>query len=276
MNIKPLVDRSIYVLREVKARFKNPCILYSTGKDSTTLLNLVREAFFGEIPFDVVFIDTGFQFKEMYDFLEFIRGLWGFNLVRAKHPLAGKIDHKVTSFFDCCNTLKTQALRTVIEKHGYDAVIAAIRRDEHYIRNLERVFSPRDRSFRWKIIARKKNETGDSPFLSLQPVELWNLYQTRFLNVHHVRVHPLLWWSEVDVWRYILNRKLPVNPLYFSRGGYRYRSLGCKCCTFPVPSKAKTIKEIIREIEESKTSEREGRIQDKEKIMRKLRALGYM
>jgi len=280
MFLKELVDKSIYILREAKAEFKNPCVLWSTGKDSTTVLSLIREAFFGEIPWDVVHIDTGWKFKEIYEFRDRLQKEWGFNLVIAKSPLAGKINPTMgnVTHFECCTKLKTEPLRNLIEEKGYDAVIVSIRRDEHAMRNVERVFSPRDRNFRWKLVERKKGETGDTPFESLQPAELWNLYRNYFEDAHHVRVHPLLHWTEVDVWRYIKDRNLPVNPLYFSRNGKRYRSLGCKTCTVPIESDAKTVDQIITEVLMSKVPERVGRIQDKEResIMRQLRALGYM
>jgi len=279
-NIENLVKKSIYVLREAKAEFKHPCVLWSTGKDSTAVLSLIKEAFFGEIPWDVVHIDTGWQFKEIYEFRDKLQKDWGFNLVVAKSPLAGKINPttgKVTHF-ECCTKLKTEALRNLIEEKNYDAVVVSIRRDEHTMRNIERVFSPRDRNFEWKLVARKESKTGDAPFDSLQPTELWDLYRNYFVNAHHVRVHPILHWTEIDIWKYVKDRNLPVNPLYFAKNGKRYRSLGCRTCTEPFESDADTIDKIIQEISTTKTPERAGRKQDKEvkHIMRRLRALGYM
>jgi len=94
----------------------------------------------------------------------------------------------------------------------------------------------------------------------------------------HVRVHPLLHWTELDVWKYLKEKKAPINPLYFSREGKRYRSLGCVPCTKPIRSRAKTIEEIVRELKETQEKERSGRSQDKENAsnMERLRALGYM
>lgn len=279
-HLDEIVNKSIYILREVRAEFKNPCILWSTGKDSTTILSLVREAFFGEIPWDVVHIDTGWQFEEVYEFREMLQEEWGFNLVIAKSPLAGKINPRFSniSHFECCIKLKTKPLRDVIEKNGYDAVIVSIRRDEHAMRNIERVFSPRDREFRWRLVREKSSMIGDAPFESLQPIELWDLFRNYFKDAHHIRVHPILHWTEVDVWRYIKTRRLPTNPLYFSKDGRRFRSIGCKTCSVPIPSHASSIDEIIEEVLTSTETEREGRVQDKEEehIMRRLRALGYM
>lgn len=272
--MKELVEKSIYILREAKAQFQNPCICFSGGKDSTVLLYLARQAFFGRIPFEVVFVDTNWQFPETYDFIRFLQKAWNFKLVVARYPKI--LDPRKVGHEKCCYCMKTLALKSIIEKRKYDAVITSIRRDEHYIRNLERVFSPRDRNFRWQLLRPKKEDaTGDSPFESLQPVELWNIYRGDFENVHHVRVHPLLHWTELDVWKYIQKESIPVNPLYFSRDGYRYRSIGCRLCTAPVRSNARTIDEIIAELETTRVAERAGRIQDKENLMRQLRAMGY-
>jgi len=288
-NLEKLVDTSVYILRETEAQFKNPCVLWSTGKDSTVMLSLIRESFFGEVPWDVVHIDTGWKFPEIYEFRDGMSKEWNLPLVVATSPLAGKVNPKFgnISHERCCQKLKTDTLRSIIEEKGYDAVVVSIRRDEHYMRNLERVSSPRDKKFKWNFLRRKKrNEKGDSPFEPLQDTELWNLYASDFGEVHHVRRHAILHWSEVDVWEYIKSRNLPYNPLYradyvanaYSEfKGQRFRSLGCKTCTFPVCSGASEVDEIISEIKIAKVPERSGRVQDKEKeqVMRKLRALGY-
>ncbi|MCK4482994.1 phosphoadenosine phosphosulfate reductase family protein, partial [Candidatus Bathyarchaeota archaeon] len=111
-----------------------------------------------------------------------------------------------------------------------------------------------------------------------QPAELWDLYVRPSEDFSHMRVHPILHWTEFEVWQYMKQEKLPVNPLYFAKDNKRYRSLGCMPCTVPIPSNAATIDEIVEEIRTSKTPERAGRAQDKEKayMMQKLRALGYM
>ena len=181
------------------------------------------------------------------------------------------------SRFQCCNALKTITLKNVIKKYNFDAIIVSIRNDEHGVRGKERYFSPRDKEFRWKTS--KIKQDGDSGLESLQDAELsgWNLYSTYFgEDVDHVRVHPLLHWNEIDIWQYIKQEKLPINPLYFDVNGKRYRSIGCKHCTKSIKSKAKNVDEIIEELKITKTSERAGRTQDKEEIMEQLRALGYM
>ena len=279
MGLEELVSKSIYVLREAAAKFKKPCILWSTGKDSTTTLSLCREAFFGEVPFPVLHIDTGWKFPEIYEFRDKLADEWKLDLRIVKHPQSGKLHPSKVGHLKCCHTLKTLALRDYLEKEGFDAVIVSIRRDEHYIRMVERVFSPRDREFRWRH--------GENPFVYEQDVELWDIYPSDFgEGVSHVRIHPLLHWTEIEVWEYVKARKLPFNPLYradyveekYGWKGKRFRSLGCMPCTKPIDSNASTIDEIIRELQETREPERRGRVQDKEaeEIMRRLRALGYM
>jgi len=278
--LRDFEQKSIFVLREAKARFENPAVLWSTGKDSTATLHLIRKAFFNEVPFPVVHIDTGRKFKEIYEFRDELAKRWNLNLIVARNEEALRegVSPETRSRFECCSLLKTEALKRCIEEHGFDALIVSIRRDEHEMRNIERYFSPRDKRFRWHIVRpKRRGERGDAPFESLQPVELWGLFQTDFgPECSHVRVHPILHWTEVDVWEYVKREGIPVNPLYFSKRGLRYRSLGCECCTQPIKSKAKSIDEIIEELRTTRERERAGRAQDKEMLMRRLRALGYM
>lgn len=296
--LEELVNKSVYILRETVAQFKNPCIMWSTGKDSTTCLSLCREAFpYGAVPFPVLHIDTGWKFKSMYSFRDQLAKEWNLDLVVAKSPRAGIMNPTLgDSHQECCTVLKTKALRQTIEKHGFDAVIVSIRRDEHYVRNMERVVSPRDREFKWHLVRKKTAEEeaegglrsdplADSKkgyahdLLSENTVDLWSfVIRTDDPNVHHDRVHPLLHWTELEVWEYIKDRKLPVNPLYFAKNGYRYRSLGCSTCTSPIRSDADSIDKIVAELETTRVPERSGRAQDKEAgdCMSRLRYLGYM
>ena len=260
--MKRLEEKSIYVIREAYSKFNNIAALWSTGKDSTVLLWLCRKAFFDEIPFPVIHIDTGFKFEETYSFRDKIVKEWGLNLIIAKNEEALRKGMNPTrGRFQCCNALKTEALKQCIREHKFDAILLGIRRDEHGVRNKERFFSPRDENFEWNIWE--------------QPLEAWDIC-TIDEEADHYRVHPLLHWTEIDVWKYIKEEGLPVNPLYFSRNHRRYRSLGCKPCTSPIESDAKNIDEIIKEIEESDIRERYGRVQDKENLMERLRVLGYM
>ncbi len=276
--MRELVSKSEYILREARSSFRNPAVLWSTGKDSTCMLSLIRNLF-GEVPFPVVHLDTGRKFPEIYEFRDKLSAEWGLDLIVARNEEAmGRVSPR--KHLECCNALKTETLKQVLRKHGFDALIMSIRRDEHYMRNLERFFSPRDEEFRWHIVKPKEpGEVGDAPFESLQNVELWDLYQTDFgEGCSHVRVHPMLHWTELDVWRYTKKENLPVNPLYFSRDGKRFRSLGCMPCTTPIQSGASDMDEIISELETTRIPERSGRAQDKEReeTMRKLRSLGYM
>ncbi len=279
--IDHLIEKSVFILRESTAQFKNLCMLWSTGKDSTATLDLCRRAFFGKVPYPVLHIDTGWKFPEMYEFRDKIAKEWGLDLRVVRSPKAGILAPDKVSHKDCCHTLKTTALKDYIEREGFDAVIVSIRRDEHYMRAAERIFSPRDKDWRWKHYRpRDKKESGDSPFVYQQDTQIWDIHSSDYLEMgaSHVRVHPILHWTEREVWLYIRERGLPVNPLYYSNNGKRYRSLGCAPCTNPIDSNAKTIDEIVDELAVTKTRERAGRAQDKDKeqIMRHLRSLGYM
>jgi len=265
LDLKDLENKSLYILREAYYEFKNPAALWSTGKDSTTLLHLCRKAFFGKIPFPVIHIDTGYKFKQMYKFRDEIAKEWGLNLIIAKNEQAMKegVSPK-NGKFNCCTRLKTQALMMCLEEYSFDALLLAIRRDEHGIRAKERYFSPRDKEFKWNY--------------KDQPLEMWDQYQTQDEKGTHTRVHPILHWRELDIWEFIRQEKLPVNPMYFAKNHKRYRSLGCQPCTIPIDSDAKTVDEIVEELKVTKIAERSGRAQDKERAftMQKLRALGYM
>lgn len=264
-DLNELENRSIYVIREAYKQFKDMAMLWSIGKDSTTLLWLCRKAFFGEIPFPVIHIDTSYKFKEIYDFRDKYTKEWNLKLIvgRNEEALAQKMGPDKGKF-ECCNALKTEALKQVIAKQGFKALLLGIRRDEHGIRAKERYFSPRNTEFKWSY----KN----------QPPELWDYFKSRSEDGTHIRVHPLLHWTELDVWRYVQREKIPIVNLYFAKNGKRYRSIGCATCCNPIASNAKTIDEVVEELKVTKVAERSGRAQDKEKayMMEKLRALGYM
>lgn len=263
--LQELESKSIYIIREAYYQFKKVALLWSIGKDSTTLLWLTRKAFFGKIPFPVIHLDTSYKFKEIYDFRDEYVRKWDLNLIIAKNEGAlNKHMYPEKGRFICCTQLKTDALKKVINKYKFDALYLAIRRDEHGIRAKERVFSPRDEDFKWDYLN--------------QPAELWEQYQNKQNDEEHVRIHPLLAWREIDVWEYVRSEKMPIVSLYFAKKGKRYRSVGCECCCNPIDSNADTIDKIINELETTRISERSGRAQDKERsfMMQKLRSLGYM
>ena len=265
-NLSELESKSIYIIREAYHQFKDIAALWSIGKDSTTLVWLCRKAFFGKLPFPVLHIDTSYKFPDMYRFREEYGQKWGLKVLvtRNEEALAAGMGPDQGDKFGCCNALKTEALKQAIKQYGFKALLLGIRRDEHGIRAKERYFSPRDEKFQWDY--------------ENQPPELWDQYKSKAAEEEHIRVHPLLHWTELNIWEYIKREKIPITHLYFAKDGKRYRSIGCETCCAPVPSEADTIDKIIHELKTTNTSERAGRAQDKESVdtMQKLRALGYM
>lgn len=267
-------------------------MLWSVGKDSTVLLWLARKAFLGHVPFPLVHIDTAFKIPEMIEYRDKLALEWKLNMVYGQNEQALKEKRTypdgALSRVECCKALKTDALRNTLagtwtryrmdhekktyvvdeNKEPYTGVIVGVRADEEGSRSKERYFSPRDKRSDWDV--------GD------QPPELWNQFKTDFAPGTHIRVHPLLDWTELDIWEYIQKEGIPVVPLYFDQGkGERYRSLGCYPCTFPVESPAKSIKDIIAELKTGKfknIAERSGRAQDAEDGggLETLRRGGYM
>lgn len=268
-HLDMLESKSIFIMREAFKKFKKLAMLWSVGKDSTTMIALVRKAFFGRVPFPVIHIDTRKKFKEMYEFRDKCVKNWNLNLIISRNEEADRLGIGPQDKIACCNARKTEALKQTMTKYGFEALILGIRRDEHGIRAKERVFSPRTKDFMWDY--------------KDQPPELWDQFKTKKESEQHLRIHPLLHWTEIDVWEYVKREGLPVNPLYFAKKWpdgiwRRYRSLGCETCTAPVESNAKSVDEIIEEIKTTKVAERSGRSQDKERAyaMQKLRVLGYM
>jgi len=264
-HLDQLEAQSIYILREAYRKFDDLAMLYSVGKDSTALAHLARKAFLGKIPFPLVHIDTTYKYPEMIEFRDRMARQWGAELVVGKNSAAieaGMGPGK--GRLACCEALKTMGLSMLLEEKGYKGLFLGIRRDEEGSRAKERVFSPRDKNFEWAY--------------KDQPPELWDQYNTDFGPDTHVRIHPILGWTEIDIWRYIEREGIEVCPLYFARDGKRFRSLGCAPCTGPISSNAATVAQIIEELEHDKTPERAGRAQDQEAAyaMQKLRARGYM
>ena len=264
-HLDKLEHQSVFILREAYKKFKKLAMLWSIGKDSNVLLWLARKAFYGHVPIPLVHIDTSYKIPEMIAFRDKYAKEWNLNLIvgQNKAALADGMNHTKGRMV-CCSALKTAGLQQIMEQYDYKGLILGIRRDEESTRAKERYFSPRDKNFEWDF--------------KDQPPELWEQFKTNFDENTHIRIHPLLHWTEVNVWEYIKRENIPFVDLYYSKNGKRYRSLGCAPCTFPIDSNASTVDEIITELKATKSSERAGRAQDQEDTyaMQKLRAKGYM
>ncbi len=281
-HLKQLEAESIYILREVAASFSNPVMMYSIGKDSSVMLHLAMKAFYpAKPPFPLLHVDTLWKFKEMIEFRDKRVKELGVDLVVHTNPEGKEMDINPFIHGSKVHTdiMKTQALKQALNKGGYDAVIGGARRDEEKSRAKERIFSFRDRHHRWD----PKN----------QRPELWNIYNTRIDKGESVRVFPISNWTELDIWQYIYLEDIPIVPLYFAKERpvveyegakimvddermpkelrekavmqkVRFRTLGCYPLTGAVESSATTLPEIIQEMLLSRTSEREGRVIDKD------------
>ena len=290
-HLDELEHRSVHIIREAYASFKSLAMLWSIGKDSTVLLWLARKAFFGHVPFPLVHIDTSYKIPEMIAYRDRLVREWHLNLIYGRNAVAledrqtfpaGAVDR-----LTCCKLLKTDALKHTLsgewpryrfnhatsayeidpDREPFTGVIVGARADEEGSRSKERYFSPRNRESVWNV--------GD------QPPEFWNQYKTDCAPGTHVRIHPLLDWTELNIWEYIERERIPVIALYLDQGeGTRYRSLGCGPCTNPVDSNAHSISDIIVELRSgrfSNTAERSGRAQDAaDGGLETLRRDGYM
>ena len=258
-----LEARSIYILREAYSRVDPLAMLWSIGKDSTALLWMVRKAFYGRVPFPLILLDTKMELDEVYQFRDWLTKEWSLPVQNEMCPPEEDMDQTLPPATRAA-TRKTEGLKNLMLREKYRGVILGIRRDEQAMRAKERVFSPRTLD-------------GDWDFKD-QPAEFWDQYKTDFPDGCHVRIHPLLHWTELDIWRYTKRENIPYVPLYLARGGKRYRSLGEKNITFPIASNAATIDDIIHELETTKAPERAGRAMDHETedSFEILRASGYM
>jgi len=262
-KLAELEARSIYILREAYNRIKPLGMLWSLGKDSNVLLWLTKKAFFGHVPFPCILLDTGEEFPEVYSFRDQYVKEWQISYISALCPPIEETDPALPPNSRAA-ARKTLGLKNIIDKHHFKGILLGIRRDEQVIRSKERIFSSR-------------LATGEWLFRS-QPMEFWDQFKTDFPRDVHLRIHPLLDWTELDIWLYIQRENIPVVPLYFARDGKRYRSLGEKNITYPIESAASNIEEIIAELRITKESERAGRIMDHEQedAFEKLRMAGYM
>lgn len=293
--LKELENESIEILRETAAGFRKPVMMYSIGKDSSVLLHLARKAFYpAPIPFPLLHVDTTWKFKEMISFRDKVIAETKSELI--VHTNQAGVEANITPFntnaSEYTRVMKTVALREALDLHGFDAAIGGSRRDEEKSRAKERIFSVRDPGHRW-------NPREQRP-------ELWNTFNTRLAPGQTMRVFPISDWTEADIWHYILQEKIEVNPLYFAkerpmvaRGEQmimvdddrfpllngevpfmkevRFRTLGCYPLTAAVESAATTIEEVVEEVLQVKLSERATRLIDGENevSMEKKKMEGY-
>ena len=295
IKVGALESEAIYILREVVAQFEKPVLLFSGGKDSITLVQLARKAFFpGKIPFPLMHIDTGHNFPETIEFRDRLVKELGVELIVRNvqdNIDAGKVKEE-TGKYASRNMLQTETLLDAIEEFGFDACIGGARRDEEKARAKERIFSVRDDFGQW-------DEKNQRP-------ELFDMLNGRIDLGQNVRVFPISNWTEVDVWSYIQKEKIEIPSIYFAhkretfiRDGLiwsandevvyreedekveermvRFRTVGDMSCTAAVLSSASDIDTIVDEIRESTISERGARIDDKrsEAAMEKRKQQGY-
>ncbi len=281
-HLKQLEAESIHIIREVVAEFRNPVMLYSIGKDSSVMLHLARKAFYpAPPPFPLLHVDTTWKFKDMIEFRDrYVKEELGLELIVYINEEGRRLNiHPLDDSEKHTELMKTDALKQALDKYGFDAAFGGARRDEEKSRAKERVFSFRDRHHRWD----PKN----------QRPELWNLYNTRVNKGESIRVFPLSNWTELDVWQYAYLENIPLVPLYFAkerpvveRNGVllmvddarlplapgeqpmmkrvRFRTLGCYPLSGAIESNATTLPEIIQEMLLAKTSERQGRVIDRD------------
>jgi len=294
-HLDRLEAESLHIIREVMAHAENPVMLYSVGKDSSVMLHLARKAFYpSPPPFPLMHVDTRWKFRAMYDFRDKMATESNMELIIHINPEGiekniNPFDHGSALHTDI---MKTQGLKQALDLHQFDVAFGGARRDEEKSRAKERIFSFRSSSHRWD----PKN----------QRPELWNLYNCRKAPGESVRVFPLSNWTELDIWQYIYRENIPIVPLYFAaerpvleRNGalimvdddriqplpgeqiqikeVRFRTLGCYPLTGAVESSATDLSQIVLELLQSRTSERQGRAIDSDggASMEKKKQEGY-
>ena len=283
-HLARLEAESIHILREVVAEAERPGMLYSVGKDSAVMLHLARKAFYpSPPPFPLLHVDTTWKFKAMYELRDKAAKDAGMELLVYQNPEA--IERGINPFDHGplhTDMWKTEGLKQALDHYGFDAAFGGARRDEEKSRAKERIFSFRSGSHRWDPKAQRP--------------EIWNLYNARKSKGESIRVFPISNWTELDIWQYIHLENIEIVPLYFSapRPTYvqdgqlfmaddvermekvlgrppeiktrsiRFRTLGCFPLTGAVESEAKTLPEVIQEMLLTTTSERQGRVIDKD------------
>lgn len=294
-HLKRLEAEAIHIFREVAASFEKPVMLYSIGKDSSVLLHLALKAFYpAPPPFPFLHVDTTWKFQEMIQFRDETAKRLGIDLI--VHINQDGVDQGINPFEHGSNThthiMKTASLRQALDKYGFDAAFGGARRDEEKSRAKERIFSFRDAQHGWD----PKN----------QRPEMWKIFNTRVAKGESIRVFPISNWTELDIWQYILLEDIPIVPLYFAkkrpvveRDGMlimkddermklnpgeetrdemvRFRTLGCYPLTGAIESNADTLEAIVSEMLIARTSERQGRLIDRDEAgsMEKKKREGY-
>ena len=280
-HLKYLEAEAIHIIREIISESTNPVMLYSIGKDSAVILHLIKKAFYPSIPpLPLLHVDTTWKFKEMYNLRDKVAKNIGMELIIYQNPDAknkgiNPFDHGTLH----TDIWKTEGLKKALNKYEFDAAICGARRDEEKSRAKERVFSFRNSKHFWDSKAQRP--------------ELWSLYNARKFKGENIRVFPLSNWTELDIWQYIYMEKIEIVSLYLAaprptvkrkdtilmvdderfplnRGekpiirSIRFRTLGCYPLTGAILSNATTLTKVIEEMLLTNTSERQGRIIDKE------------
>jgi len=294
-HLQRLEAESIHIMREVIAEAEKPVMLYSIGKDSAVMLHLAQKAFYPSAPpFPLLHVDTGWKFREMYEFRDQIVAKMGMELLTHTNPEGVEKGVNPFTHGSALHTdiMKTAALKQALDLHKFDVAFGGARRDEEKSRAKERVFSFRTEQHRWD----PKN----------QRPELWNIYNARKNKGESIRVFPLSNWTELDIWQYIYKESIPVVPLYLAAERpvvmrddslimvdddripmnegevpmmkkVRFRTLGCYPLTGAIESEATTLPEVIEEMLLSNLSERQGRMIDHDTTasMEKKKQEGY-
>jgi sulfate adenylyltransferase subunit 2 len=294
-HLQRLEAESIHIMREVVAQAERPVMLYSIGKDSSVMLRLALKAFYpGKPPFPFLHIDTTWKFQDMYAFRGRMAAEHGLEMLvhvnrEGLETGINPFTHGSAAYTD---VMKTQSLKQALDKYEFDAAFGGARRDEEASRAKERVFSFRSAQHRWDP--------------KHQRPELWRLYNARKRRGESIRVFPLSNWTEFDVWQYIYLEEIPIVPLYFAkerpvveRDGalimvdddrlpitagekpklkkVRFRTLGCYPLSGAIESEADSVERIIAEMLLVRTSERQGRVIDRDQTgsMEKKKQEGY-
>ena len=293
-HLDALEEEAIFVLREVAAAFERPTLLFSGGKDSLVLLKCAEKAFgAGNLPYPLLMIDTGHNFKEVTDFRDYRAQQLGANLiVRSVEDSMARGTVRLSHPDESRNVHQSVTLLEAIDEFRFDALIGGARRDEEKARAKERIFSHRDAH-------------GQGQPKAQRP-ELWNLFNTRLQPGEHFRVFPISNWCELDVWQYIARENIELPSLYYAhqrrvverkgllvpvteltplRDGevaieetVRFRTVGDITCTCPVSSLALNAAEVVLETLAANVSERGAtRMDDKtsDASMEKRKKEGY-